>query len=241
MKRKILYLDIETSSAVTHNWGLYQQNGLHIERDWKLLMISYQWEGEREAHVKYFQKSWKNDKALAKVAWGLLNKADIVVYHNGDKFDKRKLYAKFVEHRLAPPRPFQSVDTKKAAKRHFMFTSNKLDHIGQLARLGRKVETGGYGLWLACYEGKDWAWRRMAKYAKQDVVLLRKVYKWMLPYIDGHPAVRPDACPNCGSKKIKSNGWKYSKVMAKRHFLCKSCGKYFTSSFGSKRFTRYSS
>lgn len=220
--KKVLFLDIETSSVLSETWGMYQQNVLRIVRDWQLMAVSYKWKGAKKVECIHLSRKM-DEKQLVKSAWKLIDEADIMVAHNGDKFDLRKLYAKFVEHGLKPPRPVETVDTKKVAKRYFMFTSNKLDHMGQLLGLGRKVQTGGYNLWVQCYNGDAAAWRKMVRYAKQDVVLLEKVYNKLLPYITNHPALRPDACPNCGSKRIKSHGWRHTKTRKYRRFRCLDC------------------
>ena len=55
----------------------------------------------------------RNDKRIIKSVWKLLNEADIVIAHNGDKFDLKKLKARFLSNGFVPPMPYKTVDTLK--------------------------------------------------------------------------------------------------------------------------------
>ena len=136
---------------------------------------------EQDTHVtslvdfpSAYKKDPENDSSLVKALWDLIDEADVVIAHNGDKFDMRKANARFVAHGLGPASPVKQVDTLKVARRYFMFNSNKLDHLGAHLGLGRKVDTGGFETWAGCMRGDMKFWKRMTKYAKQDVDLYAK-------------------------------------------------------------------
>ena len=222
---KILFIDIETSAVVGEAWGKYEQNLLHIIEDWKLLSCAYKWHKKGKIECLALP-DFKNEKALVVAVWKLLCEADIVVAHYGDKFDIKKLNAKFLEYNLGPPTPFKTVDTKKEATRRFKFTGNSLNDLARLFGLPEKINTGGYSLWRGCKEGNPASWKKMIGYNKHDVLLLWKIYEFMLGWMDKHPPTRPNACPKCGSKRLKSNGWKHTKVNSYRRFRCLGCRGY---------------
>ncbi len=228
MKAKILFYDIETSPNLAYVWGKYQQDVIAYKREWQLLSFAYKWKGEPE--VTCHSRRTLTEKELVIRLRATLEKADIIVAHNGDDFDYKKANAKFLEFGLDPlPLP-KSVDTKKVAKNYFKFNSNSLNDLGQLLKLGKKINTGGFDLWLGCMGGDAKSWSLMERYNKQDVLLLEKVYNRLLPWMMKHPNVaqpadgRPDGCPKCGGLRLKSHGWiNYVSSRAIR-YRCKDCG-----------------
>lgn len=196
---KILLFDIETSPLIGYTWGTFDQNVIQVKDEWTLLSFAYKWFGSKEVFCKT-RKGEKTDKALTKQLWHVMSEADIIIGHNGDAFDIKKAQAKFLEHGLPPLKPFKSIDTLKVARQRFKLTSNRLDSLGELLGLGRKLKTGGFDLWLGCMADKPKSWALMAKYNKQDVVLLEKVYLKLRPWAKGHPPVhanKPGHCPRC--------------------------------------------
>lgn len=233
---KILLYDIETAPNLAYVWGKYQQDVIDYEKEWYLLCFAYKWLGDKnvkaESLVTSQSKDPTNDEHLVKILWKLFDEADIVIAHNGDAFDNKKVFARFAAYGMKPPSPFKTVDTKKAAKRYFMFNSNKLDDLGNYFGIGRKINTGGFELWKGCMTGDKKAWHKMIKYNKQDVVLLEKVYNRLLPWIGNHPNVNlyhenDIGCPNCHSTHFQSRGFDYTASTKKRKYQCQACGKWF--------------
>ena len=150
-KAKILYYDIETAPNLSYVWGQYEQNVIAHVSEWHMLCVSYKWEGQKRAQVcalddfpDEFKKDPENDVHVAKKLFDLFDEADIVIAHNGDRFDRRKANARFVYHNFGPPSPYKTVDTLKIARKEFMFNSNKLNHLGQHLGPGEKVSTDGF-------------------------------------------------------------------------------------------------
>lgn len=114
--------------------------------------------------------------------WKLLNACDICIAHNGDRFDIKKINARFLFHGLPPPRPYKTIDTLKISRRNFGLSSHRQDDIGKFAGTGRKLKTDK-DLWLDCIKGKKKALKQMKFYNAQDVVLLEKNYRKFLPWI----------------------------------------------------------
>lgn len=223
-------------------WGKYEQNFVWSIQDWYMFCFAYKWLGDKQTHVisiddfKGYKPGTEDDSQVVKKLWELFDEADIVVAHNGNSFDQKKSQARMILNNLPPPAPYKQIDTKLVARKHFNFTSNKLDDLGEYFKLGKKLDTGGYDLWKQCMAGNRKSITKMKRYNKQDVVLLEKVYLHMRPWMNVHPPLgimndRPASCDNCGSDKMHSHSKRsYGKTGYKRRFKCYDCGAYKTGS-----------
>jgi len=231
-KPKVLIFDIETAPNLAYVWGKWEQNVIEFKEEWHMLCYAYKWLGDSKVQAASLQ-DWrcKSDRELVKSLWKLFDEADVVIAHNGDAFDIKKTQARFIFHGLKPPSPIVTVDTKKVAKRYFSFNCNKLDSLGQLLGVGRKVKHSGFELWLGCMNNKKASWKEMIAYNKQDVTLLERVYLKMRPWIKNHPSIaflegKAEGCPNCGSQKFKSYGIRRTKASAYRRLRCLACSAF---------------
>ena len=239
--RCLLY-DLETSYLITKTWGIWEQNaigaGKGVVHDFQILCFAYKWLGEKKTHIiaqpdfKGYKAGVNDDKSVVEALWKLFNEADITIAHNGNQFDYKKSTARFIYHDLPPPSPTQQIDTKLVARRHFGFTSNKLDDLAAHFKIEGKMDAGGIETWDGCLTGDMKAWRRMCKYNKQDVIVLEQVYLKMRAWQTTHPnmatlADRPEACPKClESKGFQSAGWRHTKTAHYRRFQCMNCYTY---------------
>lgn len=239
---RVLLFDIENTPNLSYTWGKWQQDVNRFEKEWWMLCYGYKWLDEKRAHViaqpdfASYDRDKSDDRQLVKTLRDLIDEADVVVAHNGDKFDLPKARARWAIHGLTPPSPVKTVDTLKVARRYFMFNSNSLGDLGQTLGIGSKGATGGFDTWLGCMAGDEKSWSRMIRYCKQDVVLLEQVYLRLRPFMEiGHPNLaamsdKPDACPKCLTERpMKSTGWRYYTVTKRRRFRCLDCGSF---SFG---------
>lgn len=235
-RAKIILLDIETAPSLGYVWGRWQQDVVDFERPWYILSYAVKELDKRGVTVKGlidypgYTKDRENDKPLVADLWKVLDGADIVIAHNGDKFDIPKINARFVAHEMPPPSPFQTVDTRKLAKRFFRFDSNKLDDIGHYLGIGRKVPTD-FSLWRGCMEGDPVAWGHMKHYNAMDVILLEKVYLKLRSWNTSHPTVapgHPEACPKCGSRNIVKEGYAYTAYRKRQRYSCNKCKGWFS-------------
>jgi DNA polymerase III epsilon subunit-like protein len=224
---KVLLYDIETTPNVSYTWGAYEQNVLGFEKRWQLLCFAVKWLGDENIQV-YSQREF-TERQLVKKAHRLLSEADILIAHNGDSFDLKKLKAKFLEFGFKPPTPNHSIDTKKVAKRYFRFDQNGLDQLGELLGLGRKLKHSGFDLWLKCMAGDKAALLEMEAYNKQDVALLEKVYLKMRPWISNHPRMVDFGivCLKCESKRVQKRGFHRTKTARHQKYQCLDCGAWF--------------
>lgn len=235
-KPKILIFDIETAPNLGYIWGMYEQNVIEFKNEWYMLSFTAKWLGEKPVtyalpDFKGYKPGSEDDKALVTKLWELFDEADIIVAHNGDEFDIKKSNARFTYHKLNPPTPYKTVDTKKVAKKYFSFNSNSLNNLGKHLGLGEKVETGGFKTWKGCMDGDKKAWDTMKKYNKQDVILLEKVYLRLLPWMTNHPnsgmfSLGREVCSNCSSTRLQSRGFAVTKTSKYRRVQCQDCGAW---------------
>ncbi len=237
-KIRTLIFDIETMPNLTRTWGKWEQNTIWNERDWYLWSFSYKWLDEKKIHhvklpdfAPHYKKYKYDDRILVGYLWSLFNRADIIIAHNGNAFDLKKVRTLFLKHRLPPPEPYKQIDTKLVAKRYFNFDSNSLKDLAKYLGISQKIDTGGYELWKDCENGDKKAWKKMEEYNNQDVRVLEELYLTMLPYMDNHPNIALlngdiQACPNCGSLHVQKRGLAYTRVSVFQRFQCQGCGAW---------------
>ena len=213
---------------------MWEQNVLSVEKDWYMLCFAAKWLGKKKiiTHAlpdfKTFKRNKEDDREVVLKLWSLFDEADILIAHNGDRFDIRKANARFLVHGLPPPSPYRTVDTLKVARRHFKFDSNKLDELGRYLGLGRKLVHTGFSLWRKCMEGDLAAWKTMVRYNKRDVRLLEDVYLALRPWMTSHPNVNVldgarHNCPVCGSENIRKRGFTFTRVSKRQRYQCIDC------------------
>lgn len=238
-KPRILLFDLETAPLIGYAWRQYDTNLAMVKQDWYLLSMAWQWLGDGPVQVMaqsddpgYYPGS-TDDYEMAVRLQELLDEADMVIAHNVVSFDVPKAQTRIAYWGLDVPSPFKTFDTLQVARRHFAFTSNRLDDLCQFLGLGQKVKHSGIDLWDKCLAGDEKAWALMKRYNKHDVVLLRRLYEKLRGWAPVHPNLaalsdKPDACPRClaPASKLRSRGWKFANVTKRRQFQCSNCGGY---------------
>ena len=231
---KVLLFDIETTPMEVYVWSLIGNKYIqpnNIIQDWNVLSWSAKWlyDSEVISDVQTPQEAIeRDDERIIKSLWHLIDEADILIAHNGDRFDIKKINTRFHINGLLPPSPYQSIDTLKAVKRSFAFSSNKLDYLGQLLTNKGKISTN-FKLWTDCLLGKRQALNEMLAYNEEDVRLLEEVYLELRAWIKSHPNLGMggvgELCPTCGSDDIRYNGGYYT-TAANRYlsYRCGDCG-----------------
>lgn len=225
-----LILDIETSYFIAATFSLWPKSINHnnILKDWHVISGAWKWLGENQ--IFSISTYTRNDKKVISELRKAIIKADEIVYHNGRKFDYKKMNTRVIGNQLPPmPKP-KEIDTLIQARKHFAFTSNRLDYIGAYLGVGRKMETS-HGLWLKALDGDKQAIDEMEKYNKQDVQLLEDVYLVMKPYIDygvnkNINKQLGDKCPRCESSNLQKRGWTYTKTCRYQRYQCTNCGSW---------------
>ena len=231
---KILIFDIETAPMKTFAWGVWKQNlnkDLIID-DWFILTWSAKWLYSNEILNDKLTKQEalnQDDSRIATSLWNLFNEADVVIAHNAIKFDIPRMNTRFILNSLLPPSPYQIIDTLKVAQKEFSFSHNRLDYLGRLFGIGRKIKTD-FELWERSYNGDETALQEMQDYNDQDVILLEDVYLKLRPWIRSHPNMNlyteDGVCSSCGSRNLREGGYYRTNVNEYLASQCSDCGAW---------------
>lgn len=224
---KILVFDIETTPLEAYIWQ-HQVWNAHVSQDkilseWFMLTWSAKWLFSGEAYsarVTSKEALEEDDGRIVGELWKLFDEADIVIAHNGGKFDVPNMNTRFLVNGYPPPSSYQIIDTLKVARREFGFTHNNLDALARVFKLDPKLTTD-FDLWKRCKNGNEEALKEMEVYNVQDVILLEEVYLKLRPWIKSHPNlglfIESDnpVCPYCGSENLHADGNYYYTMTGK--------------------------
>jgi len=231
---KTLLLDCETAPILASVWQLFDVNvGLEqIKTDWHLLSFAAKWLGSKGVFYEDQSKAKdiEDDSKLLKSLHKLLDEAEIVIAHNGRKFDLKKINTRLIINGFSPPSPYKIIDTLEIARRNFGFSSNRLAFLSEFLCKEKKSDHKkfpGFSLWKECLAGNKQAWEEMKKYNVQDVVSLEQLYLKLRPWDNKHPNkgvyLTGSICPKCGSSKIEKRGFSFTQVGKYQRYQCLSC------------------
>ena len=239
---KILVFDIETSPMELYGYALFDQNFSipQIKKDWYVLSWAAKWLGSPEHEVMYSDnreaEDLSDDKGILSQIWQLLDEADVVITQNGIRFDSKKLNARFIKHGFPPPSSYRHIDTYRIGKKHFGFTSHKLEYMtGLLCKKYKKLdhaEFKGFELWRACLEKNPAAWICMEKYNRYDVLSLEELYLILRPWdktINFNVFLAEGNKCSCGSEDLRFDGYAYTNGSKKERYSCSICGSEYIS------------
>lgn len=237
---RILLLDVETAPMIVYAWGLWKQNidyCTQVKESWYIINWAAKWIGEEEVMSGLLTPSEittvsnNRDNRIMKELWYLMEEADIIIAHNGVKFDAKKINTRFIVNRINPPTKYKVVDTLLQAKKTLGFSSNRLDAINMDLQLERKKKHEGMNLWIRCMNGEQEALDEMSEYCKQDVIALEDTYLALLPFMSSHPNVNvfddieEERCSSCGSINIHLTDSKYATGVSRFPiYRCSDCG-----------------
>lgn len=233
----ILIYDIETLPNLGYFWDTISDRSIPLEfilKPKSICTIAWKWYGKKETYVAVIDTPYDDNKPLEifRKEWA---KANYVVAHYS-KFDKPFIAARLMANGLPPLSPVNDICTYKLAKAHFgrSLNGNKLDHLGSILGVGNKIKTSA-DLWVKCAAGDKKALKDMAKYNKQDVDLLERVFKAMLPYVKSKinlnlltddPELR---CKICASGRLRlDEKLEYTASSMRHRYECLDCGHWST-------------
>lgn len=239
-KIKTAILDIETAPNLAWVWRFFKENvgAKQVVEHSEILSFAYKWHGDSSIH--YYDVQHSDELDVLKKINSVLDEADIVVAHNGTRFDLPTIQGRALVNGLKPPSPYKQVDTLKVAKSEFRFPSNSLEYLAKVLGVEEKgghKEFPGFELWAECMKGNPKAWEEMREYNIQDVVVLEQVYDKMRPYMRNHPNVavfsdeEETCCPRCGGNHLHRRGFSYTNVGKYQRFVCNDCGSWSRTRF----------
>jgi hypothetical protein len=211
---KILVFDIETTPLLayvyqTQVWKARIDAG-KVVTDWLCVTWAAKWLFSPDVislGMTSEEIANEDDSRIVKELWKLFDEADIIIAHNGKRFDVPNMNAKFLIHGLIPPSPYVQIDTLEVAKKNFGFTYNNLNYICSILGIDGKIETS-FELWKGCMKGDRKSLLDMEKYNRNDTIILEEVYLRLRPWIKNHPnlgvymELDTPVCKNCGSDKL---------------------------------------
>lgn len=193
--------------------------------------------------------SWKkninDDKLICEAAYDVLKDADAVVTHNGKRFDWKFLQTRLLINGLPALHKITHIDTCSIAKANLFLFNNKLDTLAKFFTKERKLENGGWDLWVKVMNRDKKAMKLMTKYCKQDVVALEAVFKRLKPLITNIPNYNQftegirNICPTCGSTRMQRRGYRHSATKSYARYSCFDCGSYFRTDASDKSPRRF--
>ncbi len=229
---KILFVDIETSPHLSYHFGRWKQNipYKHTKQESSVICFSAKWYGQKKVH---FKSVWGNgrEKMLLSL-WDLLDSADVVVGYNSKKFDVKRINAEFLRDGITQPAPYDQIDLLQQVRKHFSFSSNRLDDVLTELGLDNKQSVSGMELWIDVMQGVRSAQREMRAYNIQDVRVTEELYEKIKGWITSHPNhglfVDDDnpVCPNCGSSHVTIHKTRRTTVRKYHQYQCQDCGHY---------------
>jgi DNA polymerase elongation subunit (family B) len=185
---------------------------------------------------KEWKKDVNNDYKVCEAIYNILKDADAVVTHNGKRFDWKFLQTRLLKNGFPPLAKTHHIDTKQIASSNAYFFNNRLGNIGEFLVDEKKLDHEGWELWVRVYNKERSAMNKMERYCKQDVKLLEKIFKKLLPFVNNMPnynlyydpsiGFNKNVCPNCQSTRLESKGYRHTKTQTYKRYICRDCGTY---------------
>jgi uncharacterized protein YprB with RNaseH-like and TPR domain len=224
---KILFFDLETAGV----------NALRSDLGF-VVCFGYKWAHEDKVHCLTIDlgrtKDKFSDRELLKQASAIFEQADLVVAHFGSVFDRRFLQGRLLINELPPIPQTKMRDTCFMARSIANFSSNRLKHLANILDLKNKKQDKDRdddapwpGAWFKVLAGDQKALQGMAKYCKQDVLVLEELYDRLKTFDNNHPRLHDDRsrCGLCGGP-VEYRGYSYQLTNKYRRYVCKACKKW---------------
>lgn len=125
-----------------------------------------------------------DDKELVKQVCKLVRDHDVIVAHNGSRFDIPMLRTRALRWRLTPLKDVKLVDPCTIAFRKFKLASNRLDRIADYAGIKAEKTPVRMSVWAdAMLNGDKRAMNYIVKHCERDIEVLSAVLEVVKPFI----------------------------------------------------------
>ena len=233
---KILNWDLETGLQLVSLFDLEIRGGYishkSLETERYIICASFKEMNKKAfshdiSEFSRFKDDPTDDYFLVKRIRQELEDADVLVHHNGDRFDLRFLNARLAIHGFDPiPPDIICVDTCKLAKKKFKFNSNSLEYLAKVLGVQPKPKISG-ATWKKCMEGDVAAVKKMAEYNIGDVETLEQIYSKLAPFdiakFNTNLVSDKAVCSHCGSPWLEKRGFRYTKTRKYQRYQCNEC------------------
>jgi DNA polymerase III epsilon subunit-like protein len=169
----------------------------------------------------------RNSERVVKSCWEFLSKCNVVIGHNFQSFDAKRLNTAFLHYGLAPLK-YIVIDTLLIARQNFHFDSNKMKFINDSLGIKGKLDNDGFPLWKACDNGDAQALKNMLEYNEGDIESTEDLFYTFRPYIRNfnvalYNEIEEEQCPVCGGTDLKTEGYYYTSAGKWESVRCNNC------------------
>jgi len=242
---KALYLDIENSQMVVEypTYTLYNIQHIHpkyIKHDWYITTVAWAWLNLDKGTIgkihstavndfSTYKKDFRDDRGVVATIHDIISQADIIIGHNSDSFDLKKLNYKFIKYGMKPIEHKDTVDTLKQARKISKASSNSLYHLAKEFGVPCKIDLPSGVMHKADF-GCEKSLKKLIAYNKGDIRSGASLYFKLRPYMKGHVNLNMykttdnPVCGNCGSSKLTKNGLRPTMSGVKQKYVCSNCG-----------------
>jgi len=145
-KPKILFYDIETTLLLSHHFSLGKQHMNHKQllkgyfNRTHIICITYKFSDERKAGILTWGESQEDEIAMIKEFDKLVNKADIIIGKNSNRFDNKHMNTQRLWYDLDGMSDFayKCDDLEVQMRKYFYLPSYSLDYLSETLGLGGK-------------------------------------------------------------------------------------------------------
>jgi hypothetical protein len=235
--KKIITLDIESAPRIATLWrpGMQYVGVDQLLQDNAILCAAVKEHGKKAEYLSTADTNpgnLRDDYALMGWLYEKLSTADIVIAHNGVRFDLPVIRERMTSH------GFPAVRFPRCHDTYMMYAKVMQGASGKLAWLSQKFSTveksghkkfPGNRLWDAYLEGNKEAWAEMKAYNIRDVDSTEQVWDALLPWWTiGRPSIATnDECPVCGHDHLVERGTvQPAQVRTYQLYECAHCGAF---------------
>lgn len=167
------------------------------------------------------------EKRMLRAVSKALIDSDAWVTHFGTHYDIGFVNARLIYHGLPPiPANHPHIDTWKISRYKLRLSSNRLATISTFLKTGDEKNKIKPEQWLGALSGNKAAMAYIAEHCRLDVLVLEEVYLRLRPLMTNHPRGGGGECHACGSKRLRSEGWRLTTTKRYRRVQCKDCGAW---------------
>jgi hypothetical protein len=233
---KILFYDIETTLLLGHYFRLGKQVLRHSQTlpgyfsRTHIICIAYRWLHEDKSKILTWGNSLKDEKTMIQKFDKLVEKADVVIGKNSNRFDNKHINSQRLWHDLAgaPQWTKYTDDLEQQMRKHFYLPSYSLDYLSEQLGLGGKRS-------MSFQDWVDISFYRMHMLAKGDNALLKLLTGKNVTSIvqDGKAAQAKmydynvkdtDDTVDLWNKCVTHFEPKFNRATFGQDLICKSCG-----------------
>ena len=238
--KKILFFDIETAPTLAWIWRTGKQYISHSQikdnQRTGIICICYKFLNEDKVRALNWGSDDQSSEKMIEEFSRVVASADLIVGHNGDRFDMRHINTQRLLNNQPPISWPTSEDTLKQFRKVFFLPSYSLDYISKLLT-GSGKDRMEFRDWIDIVQDKKaLALKKMISYCKKDVLKLEQIWRKASKYcqVKIHQGVAAgvgrESCPRCASEAFIKDGFKLTRIGRQQRYQCKECSYKWTDS-----------